>query len=146
MEIRVILDPAEVRELLEKTGSVVIKPTAANTMVDARADRRGRPAANPPAVIPPKAKPQAVKAEKPVVEEEAPAAAVVEEKVKQPAKARTQVEVQTALAAHAKKFGREPTLEKLNKYGKNVAEVKVEDYQALIDDLTGETSEAGDEW
>jgi hypothetical protein len=156
MEIRIILDPNEVREILEKTGEVVLKPTAANVAIDARADRRGRPMANPPPVVAAPApapapapaakttkKAEPKKAEAPVVE--APEAPEAPEATS--ARTITTAEIQTALTQYAKKHGREATHAVLGKYGKTVASVKPESYPSLMADLTAQPEdESKDEW
>lgn len=142
MEIRVILDPQEVRQILEKTGEVVIRPTLGNVSVDARTDRRGRPQDNPPQI----------QASQPEKIEDAPAPAPAPA----PAKKRTapasvaqrgasQAEVQTALAQHAKKNGRDVTRAILEKYGKTVADVAPKDYDALLGELNPPADD-GDGW
>jgi len=150
MEIRIILDPNEVRELLAKTGEVVIRPSVSNATIDARHDRRGRPLSNPPTVQ------VMVEDEAEGEAEEAPPAEVAKAKPKaapkaapkaeaKTSKAFTQAEIQTALAQFAKKNGREATKTILEVFGKTVADIKPADYATLMNELTPKP-ESTDEW
>jgi len=149
MEIRIILDPNEVRELLAKTGEVVIRPSVSNATIDARHDRRGRPLSNPPTVqvmVEDEAEDEAEEVPAEVAKAKPKAAPKAAPKVDaKTSKVFTQAEIQTALAQFAKKNGRDATKAILEVFGKTVADIKPADYATLMNELSPKP-ESTDEW